>query len=137
MDDLAPQPSPRSATPLYYAALCGFGELVSYLADMYPKDRLWHAVARGIVQGPPRSSFYGRQPETMRLLLNKDADVDARGASGNTLLHYAALDGDGQLDFVDLLLERNPDLNAKNENGWTPLHCSVAWTGRGREVPPG
>jgi ankyrin repeat protein len=73
----------------------------------------------------------------MRLLLNKDADVDARGASGNTLLHYAALDGDGQLDFVDLLLERNPDLNAKNENGWTPLHCSVAWTGRGREVPPG
>ena len=152
MDDLVPQPSPRSATPLYYAALCGFGELVSYLADKHPEDLAdrrgyygtpLHAASykghrdavRALLERgakvdtivgnktPIHAAYYGDQLETMRLLLlAKDADVDAKGASGNTLLHYAALDGDGQLDFVDLLLERNPDLNAKNENGWTPLH---------------
>ena len=152
MDDLASQPSRRKATPLYYAALCGFGELVSYLADKNPDDVAdergyygtpLHAASykghsdavRALLKcgakvdkkinnkTPIHAAYYGGWRDTMELLLlAKDTDVDARGASGNTLLHYAALDGDGRLDLVDLLLGRNPDLNAKNENGWTPLH---------------
>jgi len=57
----------------------------------------------------------------MRLLLEKDANVDApEGASGNTVLHYASLDG--QMEFIDLLLEHDADVTAENKHGWTPLH---------------
>lgn len=150
MDDLTPKPPRRSATPLYYAALCGFGELVNYLIDMNPEDvedghagyhgtPLHAASYKGHLDAvralldrgakvdatfgnktPLHSAFYGGQLETMRLLLEKDANVDAEGPLGNTVLHHASLDG--QLEFVDLLLEHNADVDAKNKNGWTPLH---------------
>jgi ankyrin repeat protein len=38
MDDHAEHPSQRSGTPLYYAALCGFTELVKHLANLRPED---------------------------------------------------------------------------------------------------
>lgn len=147
--DLAPKPSPRSATPLYYAALCGFDELVQHLANVHPEDledehgyhgTPLHAASynghldvvltllnRGVKvdttinnKTPLHSAFHGGQLQTMRLLLEKEANVDAEGALGNTVLHYASLDG--RLEFVELLLDHNAEVNAKNKNDWTPLH---------------
>lgn len=155
MENLAKRPSPRSTTPLYYAALCGFTELVKHLASLtlYQEDLhnghgyhgtpLHAASYKGHsdtvlelleVGGDPEmvnkktddnktplhAAYYGGQLKTMELLLDKGAEVDARGASGNTLLHCASLDG--RLDVVKLLLENEADVNAKNNNGWTPLH---------------
>jgi ankyrin repeat protein len=158
MESLADHPSPsqRSATPLYYAALCGFTELVEYLAKSplredphgrhdYHSTPLHAASYKGhndVVlalincdrddlkrldkkvdnKTPLHAAFSGGQLETMKLLLDKGADVNAKGASGNTLLHCASLRG--RLDEVKLLLKGayRADLNAKNKNGWTPLH---------------
>jgi ankyrin repeat protein len=158
MGNLADHPSPSqlSATPLYYAALCGFTKLVEYLAKSplredphgrrdYHSTPLHAASYKGhndVVQAllncdrddlkrldkkvdnktPLHAAYYGGQLETMELLLDNGADVNAKGASGNTLLHCASLRG--RLDEVKLLLKSKyrADLNAKNKNGWTPLH---------------
>ena len=145
MKELAGRPSQRSATPLYYAALCGFTELVKHLAsfglhdsDGYYGTPLHAASYKGHydvvlalldndtkdkkVNGktPLHAAYYGKQPEIMELLLEKGADVDAKGALDNTLLHCAALDG--RMKEVELLLKYEPDINARNKNGWTPLH---------------
>jgi ankyrin repeat protein len=48
------------------------------------------------------------------------ADVNARDAHGNTLLHLAALRDDAKA--VDALLEKGADAKALNDAGATPLH---------------
>jgi ankyrin repeat protein len=150
MGNIAERPSHRSVTPLYYAALCGFTELVKYLANLRPEDL--HD-SRGYRTTPLHAALYkghngtmlallncdfnmldkkvhnktllhtaycGRWLKIMELLLEKGAEVDATGPFGNTLLHRASLDG--RLDVVYLLLKYEADINAKNNNGWTPLH---------------
>lgn len=155
VENLAESPSPRGATPLYYAALCGLTELVKHLANLalhqddlhdthgYHGTPLHAASYKGhsdavlallqvdpemvnkqvdnkTYKTPLHAAYHGGQPKTMELLLDKGAEVDARGPLGNTLLHCASLDG--RLDVVKLLLENEADVNAKNSNGWTPLH---------------
>jgi ankyrin repeat protein len=150
MENLAERPSQRSATPLYYAALCGFTELVKDLANLRPEDLhdsygyrstpLHAASYMGHIDAvlalldsdrkmvdkkvdnktPLHAAYYGGQLKTMELLLDKGAEVDATGAFDNTLLHCASLDG--RLDVVQLLLIFQADVNARNKNGWTPLH---------------
>ena len=147
--DLAHPPSPRAA-PLYYAALCGFSELVGYLAAMHPddlKDKRGHHgtplhaasymghidTARVLIgrmedvdiankdhESPLHAAFYGGKQASMQLLLENKATVNSEDILGNTPLHHASLDG--QLQVVDLLLSYNANPNAGNRNGWTPLH---------------
>jgi len=150
MENLVEHPSQRSATPLYYAALCGFTELVKHLANLHPEDlhdshgyyntplhaasykghndavlALLHSDSTMLDKkvdnrSPLHAAYYGGQLKTMELLLDKGAEVDATGVLNNTLLHCASLDG--RLDVVELLLKYDAEINAKNKNGWTPLH---------------
>jgi ankyrin repeat protein len=150
MENLAERPSKRSATPLYYAALYGFTELVKHLANLSPEDLhdshgyhstpLHAASYKGHndavlvlldsdpnmvnkkvdYKTPLHTAYYGGQLRIMGLLLDKGAEVDATCALKNTLLHCASLDG--RLDVVELLLKNEADVNARNKNGWTPLH---------------
>jgi ankyrin repeat protein len=55
--------------------------------------------------------------ETMKLLIDKGADVNARSAAGATALMWAATD----LAKVRLLIERGADVNAASESGRTAL----------------
>jgi ankyrin repeat protein len=150
MKSIADRPSQRSATPLYYAALCGLTELVKNLANLHPEDLhdshgyhgtpLHAASYKGhsnavlaLLDSDPKmldkkvdnktplhAAYNGGQVSTMELLLERGADVDATDALDNTLLHCTSLDG--RLDAVELLLKNEADVNAKNKNGWTPLH---------------
>jgi ankyrin repeat protein len=150
VENLAERPPQRSAAPLYYAALCGFTELVKHLANLRPEDlhdshgyrsTPLHAasymghidVVSALLDSDPmmvnkkvynktplHAAYYGGQLKIMNLLLEKGAEVDATGAFDNTLLHCASLDG--RLDVVQLLLMYEADINARNKNGWTPLH---------------
>jgi ankyrin repeat protein len=56
-------------------------------------------------------------PETMRLLLDKGADVNARSAAGATALMWAAADP----VKARLLVERGADVNAVSESGRSAL----------------
>ncbi|KAF8493459.1 hypothetical protein F5888DRAFT_1926975 [Russula emetica] len=150
MEDIEERPSQRGGTPLYYAALCGFTELVRHLANLRPEDLhdshgyygtpLHAASFKGhndavlaLLETDPKmmdkkvdnktplhAAYCGGQLKIMELLLDKGADVEATGALDSTLLHCASLHG--RLDVVELLLKNEADVNSKNKNGWTPLH---------------
>jgi uncharacterized protein len=67
------------------------------------------------------AAFFGR-PDAARLLLERGADVDARGRGWmtGTPLHSAA--SAGHVDVVQILLAAGADPNARQSGGWTPLH---------------
>jgi ankyrin repeat protein len=75
---------------------------------------LHFTVMEAIKQGEQWDSM-----EVAKVLLEAGADVNARDASQNTPLHYAALHG--HTTVAKLLLEAGGDINARNRKGKTPL----------------
>lgn len=54
-----------------------------------------------------------------QMLLEQDADVNARAKNGSIPLHCAVGPG---LDLGRMLLKHNASVNARRKNDWTPLH---------------
>jgi ankyrin repeat protein len=146
-----PEPGAR---PLYYAALCGFHELVEHLIFKYPQ----YASARGGRLGTAlhMASFAGHL-QIVRSLLRHGVTVDVQGNANCTPLRWASQSGHhnivqclldhgadvnsqeddhstpldwaaygGHVDVVRVLLEHNADVHAKDNGGHTPLH-SATW----------
>jgi len=57
--------------------------------------------------------------ERVKKLLDRGADIDARGNDGLTPLHCAAFEG--HPDVVKLLVEMGADIDARDKDGKTPL----------------
>jgi ankyrin repeat protein len=62
---------------------------------------------------------YGHK-DVAKLLLARNAEVNARTNESATPLHYAA--DAGHKDVAELLLVHGAEVNAKTDAGWTPLH---------------
>ena len=109
---------PSAAVPLYYAALCGFQDLVEHLAFKYPE----HVNARGGHYVTPLvAALAGEHFQTARILRDKGGDPNVGGHGDATPLHSAAYYG--QLQMVQaLLLEYKADVNVRTPSGETPLH---------------
>lgn len=54
-------------------------------------------------------------------LIAAGAEIDAVDKNGNTALHFAAENGNGTLDVVQFLLEKQADPNLKDNDGWNSL----------------
>jgi hypothetical protein len=109
--------SRSGATPLYYAALCGFQDLVEHLVVKYPQ----HVNTRcGYFMTPLIAALVRRDFQTAELLYHNGADVDVHGRKRRTPLHSAASYGD--FEMVRVLLNYKADVNARSELGWTPIH---------------
>ena len=136
---------------LYYAALCGFGNLVDQLIIKYPQHV--NAIG-GYYTTPVVAALAGRYFELAQVLHRNGSSVEARGNFGNTPLQSAAFSGDLEIvgvlleyavvdaqnsycrtplnfaatGFRDdprvarLLIERGADPNTRDCNGFTPLH---------------
>ena len=145
----------KSATPLYYAALCGFHNLAEHLIDNCSQKvnvRGGHcalplpaALANGhfktaqllYERGGDIHVAYGRrtllhassitgQTETVQWLLSHDADPNVREDAGWTPLILAA--NNGWLEVVRILLQHNADSNMRGDDYQTPLHrASEHW----------
>ena len=104
------------ASPLYYAAFCGFYDLVERLIMKHPEQ----VNARGgRILAPLPAALYKRHFEVTNLLYSHGAVVDVRGKSEYTLLRVASYDG--QVDIMRWLLDHGADPNARNRSGLTPL----------------
>jgi len=114
-------PPRADAIPLYYAALCGFRNLVGRLIAKHPGD----INARGGNHGSAvNAALVKKNVETVLLLLKHGADVDIMDANANTQL-YRAIEN-GRRDTVEFLLENHADVNlAVGETGETPLHVAA------------
>ena len=125
--------SKSAGTPLYYAALCGFHDLVEHLLIKYPQDV---NADGGYFIRPLVAALAGKHFQTTDMLRQNSADPHPRGDENMTPLDSAAYYGD--LDVVPKLIEYGADIGAKDFDGRTPLyfasfgnygnsgkHCSV------------
>ena len=110
--------SPESgATPLYYAALCGFQDLVEHLTVSDPKQ----VNARGGNYATPLVAALAKGHfQTAKFLSDNGADPNVRGNYNMTPLLSAAFDGDSGL--VQVLLKYKADINARDDDGENALH---------------
>ena len=109
--------STSGVTPLYYAALCGFQNVVEDLVAKYPQ----HVNASGGEYGTPLiAALAGRHFPTARHLLHNGAHVDVRDAGGETPLFRAVWYGD--LEMFQVLLDYKADVNARNAGNFSPIH---------------
>jgi hypothetical protein len=105
------------AVPLYYAALCGFHDLVEHLITKHPQDV---NADGGWYVRPLVAALAGEHFQTADLLHHNGADLDVRGLYGTNPLHGAAYSGN--LEVVRILIEYDlAYINARDEYGRTPL----------------
>ena len=109
--------SKSDATPLYYAALCGFQDLVEHLIVDNPEHV--NAIG-GYFVAPLIAALKAGHSQTAKLLRDSGAHPNVTGYRRRTPLHTTASLGD--LEMVQVLLEYKADINARNDIGETPLH---------------
>ena len=138
------------AAPLYYAALCGFPEMVEQLSLKYPQ--YVNAIGGNAGTALHSASYHGHV-EVVRSLLKCGVNVDARGRWSLSPLQFALTDAhlnvvrclldhgadsnfhaddhvtplhqaaeEGNLEIVRVLLEHNADVSSQNKDGQTPMH---------------
>jgi ankyrin repeat protein len=110
-------------SPLYYSALCGFHDLVRYLAVKHPH----HVNAVGGSCGLPLVAALCRSHfKVAELLLEHGGTVDVRDTEEQTPLHKVMARHDKtDIDAVQFLLEHGADVNSRRDDLWTPLHLAV------------
>ena len=113
----SPNRSKPATTSLYYAALCGFSNLVEQLIVKYPEHV--NAIG-GYYLTPAVAALAGRHFELARVLHRNGSSVEPRGLHGWSPLHSAAYNGD--LEMVQVLLDYGLDVNSQSDEGSTPLY---------------
>src|SRR5713226_2769438 len=109
--------SASDASPLYYAALCGFQDLVEHLVVKHPRDI---KASGGHYVAPIVAALAGRHFQTAKFLYHNGAHLDVRGNHGNPPLNSPAWYGD--VEMVQELLGYKLDVNIRHDDGWTALH---------------
>ncbi len=143
------------AAPLYYAAFCGFHEIVEHLALKYPQYS--NAICGNAGTALHAASDAGHV-QVVRSLLKCDVDVNARGIWNQAPLQLASIEGHlnvvqclldhgadpnfqndyhrtplsyaavrGHLQVVRVLLEHNADANSQDKDGLTPMHKALLY----------
>ena len=110
------------ARPLYYAAFCGFLELVEHLILKYPQ---YASAAGGWIGTPLHSASFQGYLLVVRYLLRHDVDVNIRNSDNETPLLLASWQG--HLDVVQCLLEHGADINLRDKSLGAALTWATFW----------
>jgi ankyrin repeat protein len=105
------------ATPLYYAALCGFYDIAEQLIIKHPQQ-VYTAGGNFVI--PLGAALRTEHLKIAQLLYERGADVDIQDFNKHTLLDSAS--GTGHCEIVHWLLSRSANPNVRGAKGWTPLH---------------
>jgi hypothetical protein len=115
--------SKSPAAPLYYAALCGFHDLVERLITKHPPDV---NADGGYHVRPLIAALAGEHFQTADLLRRNGAEPYVRSQAGTNPLHAAA--SSRKFEVVRILIEHDAThVNDTNNFGATPLHWAVAY----------
>ena len=109
------------AAPLYYAAFCGFHEIVEHFSLKHPQ---YANAISGLAGTALHSASNAGHVEVVHSLLKCSVGVDARGVGGGAPLHLASLEG--HLHVVRCLLDHGADPNFQSDDHWTPLSLAAA-----------
>ena len=111
------------AAPLYYAALCGFHDLVEHLIKKCSQEV--NAIG-GIYVSPLVAALQMEQFGIAELLYQHGAHVDVQGFDKATPLYSASREG--HLEIVQWLLHHGADPNLRRKSdGWTTLHGAAKY----------
>ena len=122
--------SKRGGSPLYYAALCGFQNLVEKLIAKYPQHVNSHG---GWYLTPLVAALAGKQFQTAELLRYSGADPDIQCHDGFTPLHSATCFRD--VEMVQELLDLRADFNIRDNYGKTILESACSGLSSCDKVP--
>ncbi|KAF8265676.1 ankyrin repeat-containing domain protein, partial [Lactarius quietus] len=110
-------------SPLYYAALCGFYDLVGRLIEKHPEQ----VNARsGRILAPLPAALYKKHFRVADLLRTHGAVVDVLDETGWSPLHAAATTG--RVDIIRWLLNHGADAGVRSRWCSIPLHLATAFT---------
>ena len=124
----SPSNKSQAGTSLYYAALCGFLDLVENLMVKHPQHV--NAIG-GYYMTPAVAALAGRHFELAQVLHRNGSSVEPRGVDENTPLHSAAYFGN--LEMVQVLLEYGVDVDCLTRYSTTPLHYASRFGHRDRD----
>jgi ankyrin repeat protein len=112
----------KTATPLYYAALCGFHYLAEQLIIKHPRQV---NTTGGYCVSPLGAALSGGHLKIAQLLYERGADIDVQGSDDRTPLYGASWFG--HLEIVQWLLSRSANPNVQDKTfGYTPQHTAAA-----------
>jgi ankyrin repeat protein len=111
----------NSATPLYYAALCGFHDLAEQLIIKYPQQV---NTTGGYYVSPLGAALRGGHLKIAQVLHERGADVDVQGRINYTPLFGASCFG--HFETIQWLLSHRANPNNRGKpDGWTSLHAAA------------
>lgn len=112
-------PRRLDTAPLYYAAQCGFTDIVEHLVSTYPRqiDTLGSRYGTPLIAAMENDHL-----EIAWILLNHSADTTARAGFYGPPLTVASKKG--HLEIVRFLLEQGDDVNVWDSYTGTPLHVA-------------
>jgi ankyrin repeat protein len=116
----APHSPDSVGSPLYYAAFCGFYDLVESLILNHP-DQVNAVGGRNLFPLP--AALYKGHFRVANLLYKHGAIVDVRDSDEETPLHVAS--ASEQVDTMRWLLDHGADANARTCVSFTPLHRAI------------
>jgi ankyrin repeat protein len=118
-------PIQPSATPLYYASLCGLQGLVEQCIVARPQDI--NALG-GFYDTPLHAASAKGHFAVVELLLNNNANPSLCGDNPNPPIHSASRSG--HLEVAKILLDHGVCVDEQasgDSRGWTPLHIASGY----------
>jgi ankyrin repeat protein len=113
--------APDGFTPLGLAAFFGHKDVVEVL--LANGARVNQAAKNAMRVMPLHSAVAARNRAIVRLLVENEADVNARQQMNFSSLHDAAANGD--VEIAQLLISHGAAINAKTDGGKTPLALAL------------